>query len=157
MPGKASFVTMYAGVIPAVDPVLSFRMGLYGIDMVDVPGGPRTIDLGAEGDLEVARTFVGHALRRIDELTAQYFAAEAEYDLEVMSRLEHPHRRDLPSHHILGAPGWRAVDDSGDPAVAASECIRYVEHQTWERDHREALVGFYREPPIAGRATAARR
>lgn len=123
---KASSVRMHAGVAPAVNAELSWLMGVYGLDMGDVSRGPRSIELGEDGDLDVARTFAGHALARIDELTLERYAEWAERSLQLLSG------PDLPSAYILMAPGWRVVNDSGDPVGAAEACIEWA-HQRWPR------------------------
>jgi hypothetical protein len=116
---KASSVRTHAGVAPAVWRELNWLMGVYGLDMADVPRGPRSIELGEEGDLDVARTFAGHALNRFDELTPERYADLAERALQ---RIDGP---ELPPNRILMAPGWRVVNDSGDPVAAAEVCIEW--------------------------------
>jgi hypothetical protein len=143
---KGSFGRLHAGVAPAVEQAVSWRTGPYGLDMVDVRGGPRGIDFGATDDLDVARTFVGHALVRIDELSPTALAEKGERGLQVMFDLVSPRSdMDLPSRYVMGAVGWRIVNDSGNPVEAAEQCIRYVEFQTWERATKDESIGFYRE------------
>ena len=62
---KASSVRTHAGVAPALWDRLDWLMGIYGLDMADVPRGPRSIELGTDGDVDVARGFVGHAHRAL--------------------------------------------------------------------------------------------
>lgn len=52
---------MHAGVMPTVGVSLVRAMGRYGLDMTDVPGGPRSIEVGSAGDLAVARVFADRA------------------------------------------------------------------------------------------------
>lgn len=124
---KASSVRTHAGVAPALTPELRLLMGVYGLDMGDVPRGPRSIELGEDGDLEVARTFAGHALTRIDELTPDRYADWAERSLHMLLAGQEP-----PHTYVLMAPGWRVANDNGDPVEAAEACITWV-HRKWPK------------------------
>jgi hypothetical protein len=125
---KASSVRTHAGVAPAVWPQLSWLMNEFGLDMEDVRGGARSIELGEDGDLEVARTFAGHALTRFEELTPERYADWAERSLPMMSGPE------LPLNYILMAPGWRVINDSADPVEAAEVCIEWSARRWGEGD-----------------------
>lgn len=125
---KASSVRTHAGVAPALRDQLNWLMGVYGLDMGDVRHGPKSIQLGEDGDLDVARTFVGHALARFEELTPERYAEWAERSLALLAGPELPTR-----DYLLMAPGWRVVNDSGDPVVAAEACTAWAE-QRWPRD-----------------------
>lgn len=108
---------MHAGVMPAVTHHLVFAMGIYGLDMADIPRGPRRIDLGADGDLAVAKTFAQQALARIEELSQEYLALRAETALSTWDG-----GQKMPPF-LLTAPGWRLVRGEGDPVEAARRCI----------------------------------
>ncbi|MDF2732520.1 MAG: hypothetical protein K0S92_1153, partial [Desertimonas sp.] len=145
---KASSVRTHAGVAPAVWDRLNWLMGAYGLDMADVPRGPRAIELGTDGDLEVARTFVGHAIDRFEELTPARYAAWSERSLQLLAGPELP-----KSTYLLMAPGWRIVNDSGDPVDAAEACIDWAQRR-WpqsaelvaqQRSFYEALISAYKD------------
>jgi len=144
---KASSARTHAGVAPALWDRLDWLMGIYGLDMADVPRGPRSIELGEDGDVDVARGFVSHALERFEELTAQRYAELAERTLQ---RINEPV---LPKSFVLMAPGWRIVNDSGDPVEAAEACIDWAQRR-WpqsadlvaqKRRFYEALISAYQD------------
>jgi hypothetical protein len=117
---KASSVRMHAGVAPALAPVLAWPLGVYGIDMSEAPTGLRALPLGEEGDLDVARGFAAHAMQRIGELTPARFAEWAEAALRDF-RDGKP-----PTADLAMAPGWRVVNDTGDPVDAAQACLDFA-------------------------------
>ncbi len=144
---KASSARTHAGVAPALWDRLDWLMGIYGLDMADVPRGPRSIELGEDGDVDVARGFVSHALERFEELTAQRYAELAE---RTLLRVNEPV---LPKSFVLMAPGWRIVNDSGDPVEAAEACIDWAQRR-WpqsadlvaqKRRFYEALISAYQD------------
>ena len=135
---KASSVRTHAGVAAALKPTLIWAMGVYGLDMTDVPRGPKSIQLGEQGDLDVARTFADHALTRFETLTPERYAEWAESSLQL---LDGPR---LPDDYILMAPGWRVVNDSGDPIKAAEGCIEWMHRRRRTADDAPPPgVAFY--------------
>jgi hypothetical protein len=134
---KASSVRMHAGVAPALVPALAWPLGVYGLDMSEAPKGLRALPLGEEGDLEVARGFAAHALQRIAELTPERYAQWAEGALRDF-RDGKP-----PTVDLAMAPGWRVVDESGDPVEAAHACLDFARQHPADAGWVAPYVAFF--------------
>lgn len=129
---KASSTRMHAGSAPSVNGFVSFEMGVFGLDMSQMPQGQRALDLGSPDDLDQARAFAHRALERMDDRSAERYHGFAEFALDQLPG------GDPRDPHLRFAPGWRVVFDDGDP-LAAIERIRQLRPPPPE----SGLSGFF--------------